>query len=171
MNLRILACLLVVTLGGLGAPAAAQEQGPSAQTFAPAASPQTARELRNAKRQLARLTKKLKLSAQQQDEIKPILEDKETQMRNLRQDRSLSREDRSEKANGIVEDGDSKIEAFLNDSQKQIFEKQQQAMERQMQRRATDDSSMDDFPPPPPDDDGGGPLDGGPPPDGGPPGW
>ena len=73
-------------------------------------------------KQAAHLGKKLGLSGDQVSQITPILADRQQQMQNLRADTSLSRSDRHAKAKSIFEDSKSKIEALLNDTQKQQFE-------------------------------------------------
>lgn len=84
--------------------------------------------------QLKRLTKTLDLTADQQTQIKPILESQQQQIQALRGDQSMSREDRMAKIKGIREDSRTKIEAALNDTQKQKYE----AMEARMQERMRD---------------------------------
>lgn len=79
-------------------------------------------------RQLQHLTKALDLNADQQSQIKPILEDRQQKMQALWQDQSLSRQDRRSKAMDIQQDTHSKIEAVLNDQQKQKFEQMQEHM-------------------------------------------
>ena len=178
MNGRILACLLAGTISALAAPGTAQ-QGMGPQPFAQSAPQHDEHRFRDAEKQLGRLTKKLKLSARQRDEIKPILEDRQARMQALRRDDSLPPENRGEKALSILREGDTKIEAFLSDDQRQIFQKQISRKEqREMQQRLRHEDREDSFTEdPPPPDDAGGPPDGGPPPDGGgppdsgPPGW
>lgn len=82
-------------------------------------------------RQLKHLTKKLNLSADQKSQIKPILESCQQQIQQLRQDQSTTGPDRRAKMKSINEDTHSKIEAVLNDTQKQQF---QQMMQNKMQR-------------------------------------
>ena len=85
--------------------------------------------------QLARMTKRYDLSADQQTQIKPILADTHQQMMTLRQDSSMSREDKMAKMKTIRDDANTKIQAVLNDTQKQKFaEDQQRQMERMQQR-------------------------------------
>lgn len=79
--------------------------------------------------QLQHMTKALNLSADQQGQIKPILQSQHDQMMQLHQDQSLSREDRMAKAKSLMTDSHSKIEAVLNDQQKQKFEEMQQKMQ------------------------------------------
>jgi protein CpxP len=85
--------------------------------------------------QLARMTKRYNLSADQQTQIKPILADEQQQMMSLRQDSSMSRDDKMAKMKTIREDSRTKIEAILNDSQKQQFAADQQRMQERMQQR------------------------------------
>jgi len=121
-----------LTLGS--AAAFAQQDSPAPDASAPQAGyghrqPPTADE------QVARMTKKYNLSADQQAQIKPIVADQQQKMMALRQDTSLSREDKMAKMKSIHEDSNTKIQALLNDSQKQQFAQDQQRMQERMQQR------------------------------------
>src|SRR5580704_14246820 len=83
--------------------------------------------------QLARMTQRYNLSADQQTQIKPILADTQQQMMTLRQDSSMPREDKMAKMMSIREASNTKISAILNDSQKQKFADDQQKMQQRMQ--------------------------------------
>lgn len=76
--------------------------------------------------QLKRMTKRLNLTADQQNQLLPILTDRQQQMTALRGDTSLSAQDRRAKAQTMHEDFDSKVKAVLNDSQKQQYEQMRQ---------------------------------------------
>ena len=76
--------------------------------------------------QLKRMTKRLNLTADQQNQLLPILTDRQKQMTALRGDTSLSGQDRRAKAQTMREDFDSKVNAVLNDSQKQQYEQMRQ---------------------------------------------
>ena len=76
------------------------------------------------------LGKKLNLSNEQVEQIKPVLENRVQKMQALRDDSALSQQDRRTKAHEIMQDSKNKIEAVLNDTQKQQFEEMLQ------QRRA-----------------------------------
>ena len=78
--------------------------------------------------ELQRLDKSLKLSDDQKSQIKPILEDRQKKMVDLRSDSSLSREDRMGKMRSIMEDSNGKIRNVLNDDQKKQFDEMQQHM-------------------------------------------
>jgi periplasmic protein CpxP/Spy len=82
----------------------------------------------NADRQLKRMTKKLDLSADQQSQIKPILDSQDQQMEQLRADKSMSRQDRHQKMMEIRQDTSQKVEAVLNDTQKQKYESMHKGM-------------------------------------------
>jgi len=77
-------------------------------------------------RQLQRMTRELGLTADQQNQIKPLLVDRQQKIGAIFQDQSLSRPDRRARMQSIREDSRSKIEAVLNDQQKQKFESMQQ---------------------------------------------
>jgi len=77
-------------------------------------------------RQLQHMTRQLDLSADQQNQIRPILMDRQQKMQALWQNQSLSREDRRTQMQSIREDSKSKIEAVLNDQQKQKFDAMQE---------------------------------------------
>jgi periplasmic protein CpxP/Spy len=79
-------------------------------------------------RQLEHMTKALSLTADQQGQIKPILVDRQQKMQALWQNQSLSREDRHSQMQAIHEDANSKINAVLNDEQKQKFQAMQEHM-------------------------------------------
>jgi Spy/CpxP family protein refolding chaperone len=82
---------------------------------------------------LAHMTKRYKLTADQQSQIKPILQDEQQQMQAMRADTSTSREDKHAKMMSMHQENQQKIEAVLTDQQKQKFEADQQKMQ---QRRA-----------------------------------
>ncbi len=111
-----------------------------AQDSAPDASAQPsngrmARQPQTPDEQVARMTKRYNLSADQQTQIKPILANQQQQMMALRGDSSLSRDDKMAKMMSIRQDSSTKIQAILNDTQKQQFAQDQQKMQERMQQR------------------------------------
>lgn len=82
---------------------------------------------------LAHMTKRYKLTADQQSQIKPILQDEQQQMQSMRSDTTTSREDKRSKMMSMHQADQQKIEAVLTDEQKQKFEADQQKMQ---ERRA-----------------------------------
>jgi Spy/CpxP family protein refolding chaperone len=130
-----------------GAQAFAQEPGATnPETAAPPAMQGMGghRGMMDPDQQLARMTRRYNLSADQQTQIKPILASQQQQMEALRGDSSLSREDRMAKMMSIRSDSKTKIEAVLNDDQKKQFEQDQQRMQEHMR-----DGGPGGPPPPP----------------------
>ena len=100
--------------------------------------------------QLQHLTKKLDLSADQQSQIKPILDSQSQQMQQLWQDQSTPREERHQKMMAIHQDTSQKIEAVLNDTQKQKYEAMQAQMEQRMRNHQQGGPPSSDAAPPAP---------------------
>jgi Spy/CpxP family protein refolding chaperone len=71
---------------------------------------------------LQMLTKQLNLTADQQEKIKPILESESQQMQTLRQDSSLSSEDRMSKMQQIRQSTRDQIKPNLTSEQQQKFD-------------------------------------------------
>lgn len=78
--------------------------------------------------QVKRLSDRLNLTSDQQSKIKPILEDQRTQMEAVRNDSSLSREDRMAKMRTIRQSSTAKVRDTLNDDQKKQYDAMQQEM-------------------------------------------
>ncbi|MGB8539175.1 MAG: hypothetical protein WCD57_22315 [Acidobacteriaceae bacterium] len=106
--------------------ASPQQQGPGGGRFG--------RGQANPDERLAQMTKRYNLSADQQTQIKPILADQQQQITALRQDSSLSREDKFAKMSSIRDASNTKISAVLNDSQKQKFTEDQQKFQQRRQQ-------------------------------------
>ena len=134
----------LLTLGMAGSAALAQDDsGPPPQN----SNMQEHRGM-NPDMQLKRMTKQLDLSADQQSQIKPILDSRQQQMEQLRQDQSMSRQDRRQKMMAIQQDSSSKIEGVLNDTQKQKYEADQANMrQRRMHRQQGDQQASPDSAP------------------------
>ena len=78
-----------------------------------------------------RIAEQLSLTDDQKPKVKAILEDQRKEMGDLRQDTSLSREDKMAKAKNIREGTDVKLKAILTADQFQKW----QAMQSQMRTR------------------------------------
>ena len=74
-----------------------------------------------AEQRLQRMTQALSLTDDQQQKIKPILENESTQMQTLRADTSLSQEDRMAKMKQIRETTSSEINPILNEDQQKKY--------------------------------------------------
>ncbi len=119
-------------LGVIGVAVAAPQQDQQAPA------PTQAREHRpvDPNRQVKMLSKRLNLSADQQNQLLPILTNREQQIAALRADNTLSAKDRHAKMREIRESSDAQIRALLNDNQKQAYDQMlQQHRERAQQRR------------------------------------
>jgi protein CpxP len=68
------------------------------------------------------MAKELGLTPDQVSKIEPILADRDQQVQGLRSDATLAPSDRKAKMHGIRQESDSRIEAILNDTQKQQYE-------------------------------------------------
>lgn len=73
--------------------------------------------------QLQHMTQQLNLSSEQQDKIRPILENESKQMQDLRQDTSLTRQSRMSRMREIRMNSMSQIKAVLNPEQQQKLQK------------------------------------------------
>ncbi len=136
----ILGALLSAGMVLAQAPDANQAPAPGAPQAAPA-QPGGSHRTFDPGQQALHLAKRLSLSDDQVAQITPILADRQQKMQNLRADNSLSDQDRHAKARAIIEDSNSKIEAVLNDTQKQQFE-QMLAQRRSHQHRQAPASSQ-----------------------------
>jgi protein CpxP len=77
--------------------------------------------------QLQRMSQRLNLTDEQKDKIKPLLQDQAKQMDSLRQDSSLSQQDRWTKMQEIRQNTMKQIRPLLNaDQQKQLDEMAQE---------------------------------------------
>ena len=86
----------------------------------------------NPERQLEMLTKRLNLTSDQQPQVKAILEDESTQMQTLRNDTSLSQDDRRSKMMSIRKSSQDKIRGVLTDEQKTKYDAMQEEMRNRM---------------------------------------
>jgi Spy/CpxP family protein refolding chaperone len=114
----LLSALLATGAMFAQAQAVPADQQPTAQAPAGAAMHGPADPAKEARR----MGKELGLTKDQVAQIQPILQDRVTQMQALRADTSLAPADRRMKAKGLMDDSKAKIEAVLNDQQKQQYE-------------------------------------------------
>ncbi len=85
--------------------------------------------------ELARLSKRLHLTAAQKAQIKPILREQRREMMALRQKASLSREDRMAKFRAIHQRTADKIRSVLTPAQQKRFQRMQRARLRRFRGR------------------------------------
>ena len=103
------------------------------------------RGMRSIDQRVQRLTKMLNLNDDQQAKVKSILEDQQRQMTTLRQDASLSQQDRRAKFMQIHQDTQQKVRDALNDDQKAKFDQMQaRRKERWQKQRGQADTAAPD---------------------------
>jgi periplasmic protein CpxP/Spy len=112
----------IVLLGTLLSAGTLIAQQDASQAPTPATPPAAQQHAPNPNRQAKHLAKELGLTRDQVAQIKPILAGRFQQMQSLRADTSLTPQDRRVKAHAIQQDSTEKIEAVLNDTQKQQYE-------------------------------------------------
>jgi periplasmic protein CpxP/Spy len=151
---KVLCCIaqIGVLVAGLvcGAPAFAQEPGSPPENSAPPPKqrPSSGQHgMMDPDEQLARMTTRYSLTAEQQDQVKPILVSQQHQIQGLREDMALTREDRMAKMQTVRSDSDAKIKAVLNDDQKKQFEQDQLRMQGRMQQQGQGAGSKGGTPP------------------------
>ena len=98
--------------------------------------------------QLEGMTKRYNLSADQQNQVKPILVDQQQQMLLLHLDSSLSLDEKKAKMQNIRSDSDKQLAAILNDDQKKQFEQDHQSTQERMQQRGHGGGPGGSGPPP-----------------------
>jgi hypothetical protein len=130
--------LALSTIFGLGVAMAAPQNTASApqsqdQSAAPQNGHWAGRHEADPNKEVQHLTKKLNLTADQQNQILPILTSRQQQMESIRNDSSLSPQDRRAKVKAVREDSDTKIRAVLNDDQKGKYDQMQQQMRERHQ--------------------------------------
>jgi len=118
----ILASLMLSAGLLLAQEAPTDQQQPANQPSGQSAPMQQHRGAREGMMQASWLAQKLNLSEDQVAQLKPILAAQRQQMQALRADTSQTIQDLQTKAQAIRQETNSKIEALLNDSQKQQYE-------------------------------------------------
>jgi Spy/CpxP family protein refolding chaperone len=132
--------IALTTFFGLGTLALAQSAPQDQQQAAPAVEQHQHRPV-DPNRQLKMLSKRLNLTADQQNQVLPVLTGRQQQISSLLADNSLSPQNRHTKMRAIREDSDAKIRALLNDSQKQAYDQLLQQQRERMQQRRTQHAS------------------------------
>ncbi len=129
--LQITLCSMLALGAAVAAPVAQDQTA----TPAPAAQQGEHHHQADPNKQLQMMTKRLNLTADQQNQLLPILTDRQQQVAAIQSDNTLAKKDRWEKMKSVREDSRTKIEAILTPEQKQTFEQMQQ---RQQERRAAE---------------------------------
>jgi hypothetical protein len=132
--------LVLVVLLGFGLAAGPSIVGAQDQAASPPAAMPAAK---NPQRQIGRLSRLLDLSPQQAATLAPILEQRQQQLAQLRNDASLDKRVRRDRLRSIQRDSDAQIEAVLTDSQKQKYAQWKQDMHARMRQRREPSGSDD----------------------------
>ena len=152
MQKRML-CLAISTVFSIGtALAVPQDQGPPPPPDQMA--PQQGRQQApNGDRIMQAMTKRLNLTEDQQNQIRPIMQDEMTQIMGLRNDSSLAPRDRMQKMRAIRDDSNAKVRAVLTPDQRPQFDAMQQEQQDRMRQRRQQGgpNGNPNGPPPPPD--------------------
>jgi periplasmic protein CpxP/Spy len=85
--------------------------------------------------QVKRMTKQLSLNDDQQQKLKPILEDQRQQMQQLRNDSSISQDEKFSKMRDMHEKASSQIKGLLNEDQQKKFDEIQQKRRERWESR------------------------------------
>ena len=123
--------LALTTVLGLSAAFATPQTtapGTSQNETTPAAKSHLAGRRADPNQQIQRLTKHLRLTADQQSQILPILSERRQQLTSLRSDSSLSPSDRHAKVKEVLQSSSDRIKAVLTDGQRQKYEEMQARM-------------------------------------------
>ncbi len=96
------------------------------------------------------LTKKLKLTTDQQTKVRGILETEKSQMEGLRQDTSSSQQDRHAKMMDIRQTSDGQIRTLLDSTQQKKWDAMQAKREQRMEHRRGGPPNGGDQQAPPP---------------------
>lgn len=121
LKITILFCALLLALAALAlqSPAGQDNQGRHGMGREGAEDP------------VKMLSEKLNLSDDQQTKIKAIFADQHQQMQAIRDDSSLSQDDKRSKMHSLRDATHAKIREILNDDQKQKFDQMVQEMKRE----------------------------------------
>lgn len=122
MKKTVMCALLVAAMACGGTALYAQTQ----DNTAPAGSPAAGRRApMTPEQRLEHMTKALNLSDDQQQKIKPLLDSEQQQMQALRQDTSMSRDDRMAKMQQIRQSTNEQIKPILSGDQQTKWEQMQ----------------------------------------------
>ncbi len=125
MNKRAIVCLgVVLTVAALALPSFAQ-YGSGGRTGHPEGRHDRMGREQSVDDRVKHLTKELNLTEDQQAKIKSILEDEQKRMSSLKQDSSLSREDRHTKFEEIKKSTSQQIRVMLNEDQQKKYDELQ----------------------------------------------
>jgi Spy/CpxP family protein refolding chaperone len=137
---KILAVVLIAAIScGVASVAMAQteEQAVKEKTLAKQVKEQSSKErmLPAPEVQLKRLTKGLKLTAEQQKQIRPILKEEYASLKTIRQDENLSPKQIREKVEALRTETIAKVQTVLTPEQKEKYEMVSKEIKANKQKR------------------------------------
>ncbi len=141
--------LVLVAVGAVSVavPFAAAQDSPPADQQSQPSQEHGGRHQQDPAQRTQELTKHLKLTADQQTKVLDALQSAHTQMESLRQDTSLSQQDRRAKMMDIHKNSDSQIRGLLDSNQQKKWDEMQAKREQRMENHHPDAGSN---PTPPP---------------------
>lgn len=131
-SLVLSSLLLAVTGTALSPVVYGQDDAGSSAQAAPQITPEAV---------VNRLATKLNLTDDQKTQITPIIADRQQKLQELRSDTSMRKMQKMRKAKGIFEDSDKKINAILNDQQRQQYAQLEKQMREEMKQRRQEKNS------------------------------
>jgi Spy/CpxP family protein refolding chaperone len=134
--MKRLSLLAVLALGGLVAftPATTQAQDDKTPPARKPGGPGGPGQRMTPKERLDKMTEDLKLTDEQKPKVEAILKDQSEKMKALRDDTSLTREDRGPKMKEIMDDSSKKIKAILTPEQQTKYDAMQKEMQDRMKK-------------------------------------
>lgn len=124
-------------------------QGTAAQQSSPGEQPMGRHRGRSPERQLKHLTQQLNLTADQQQQMLPILQDQQKRMDSIRSDSNLDPQQRRAQMRDTMMESHQKMEAIMTDSQKQQFEQSMQQRRDRMRNQGQGEGAGGAGTPPP----------------------
>ncbi|MGH9615175.1 MAG: hypothetical protein ACRD28_00430 [Acidobacteriaceae bacterium] len=145
-------CLPAAMLAQDQTPPPQDSQGMAGQQANPGEHSMSHHRRHSANGELKHLTKTLNLTEDQQQQMKPILQERQEKMKSIRNDSSLSAEQRRQQMRDAWQDSQQKLEAVMTDTQKQQYEQQMQQRRSHMRNRNGQGMGTGNAgtPPPPP---------------------
>jgi periplasmic protein CpxP/Spy len=129
-----LAVCMFITMLMLGLNSFARPQAAAQQPAPAQAAPKMAPRQPSVDERIDRMSKELNLTPEQKDKIRPLFEEQDKQMRELRSNTSLTPEQKRDKARTMMMETHDKVAAILTPEQK---EKMKEHMEQMRQQRET----------------------------------
>jgi len=142
---HVIAVLAASLITGASAFSVGQESQPATQGSSASSSDKQVHRKhgkQNPAERVQKLSKKLNLSSEQQTKVQGILESQQQQMQSLRQDTSLSQQDKHAKFADLRQNTSSQIRAALNADQQKKFDEMEKKHEQRMAKHGKKNDSQ-----------------------------